>query len=99
VDARTWNAIAEADRTQILAVARKTQDALDRDVPQQDDQSKAEMLKRGLKVTTPDPAALKAFRDMADKFAVSMRGLIVPVEVYDQGTRERDAFRKARGTK
>ncbi len=36
---------------------------------------------------------------MADKFAVSMRALIVPADVYDQGVREREAFRKSRGAK
>ncbi len=51
IDAKIWNTIAEADRQQVLAVARKIQDGLDRDVPQQDDQARAEMLKRGLKVT------------------------------------------------
>lgn len=99
VDAKTWGTISEADRTQVLAVAKKIQDQLDREVPQQDDQAKAEMLKRGLKLTTPDAAAAKGFRDMADKFATSMRGTIVPADVFDQGTRERDAFRKTRGTK
>ena len=99
VDAKTWNAIDANDRTQVLAVAKKTQDALDRDVPLQDDQAKAEMLKRGLKLTTPDPTAAKAFRDMADKFAVSMRGFIVPADFYDEGVKERDAFRKSRGAK
>ena len=37
IDARTWNGISEADRAQVLAMAKKTQDALDRDVPAQDD--------------------------------------------------------------
>ncbi len=57
------------------------------------------MAKRGLKVTTPDPAAEKGFRDMADKFAASMKGGVVPADIYDQATRERDAYRKTRGTK
>lgn len=99
VDAKTWGSISEADRTQVLAVAKKIQDQLERDVPLQDDQARAEMLKRGLKLTTPDAAAAKGFRDMADRFGTSMRGTIVPADVFDQGTRERDAFRKARGTK
>jgi TRAP-type C4-dicarboxylate transport system substrate-binding protein len=99
VDAKTWGTISEADRTQVLAVAKKTQDQLEKEVPAQDDQAKAEMLKRGLKVMTPDPAAAKGFRDMADKFATSMRGTIVPADAYDLAMRERDAFRKTRGTK
>lgn len=99
VDAKMWNSIAANDRTAILAAAKKVQDGLERDVPQQDEQAKAEMLKRGLKLTTPDAANARAFRDMADRFAASMKGLIVPADIYDQGTRERDAFRKTRGTK
>jgi len=99
VDAKIWATISEADRTQILAIAKKTQDALDRDVPAQDTQARAEMVKRGLKVTTPDAAAARGFREMAEKFAASMRGGVVPADIYDQATRERDAFRKTRGTK
>jgi TRAP-type C4-dicarboxylate transport system substrate-binding protein len=99
VDARVWNAIDAKDREQMLIVAKRIQDGLERDVPRQDDQAKAEMIKRGLKVLTPDPAAAKGFRDMADTFATSMKGSIVPADVYDQAARERDAFRKNRGTK
>ena len=99
VDAKVWNAIDANDRQQILTIARKMQDTLDRDVPQQDETAKAEMVKRGLKLTRPDAAATKGFRDMADKFAVSMKGGVVPADIYDLATRERDAFRKSRGTK
>ncbi len=99
VDAKIWSSISEPDRQQVVAVAKKIQDGLERDVPQQDDQARAEMVKRGLKVSTPDAAAAKGFRDMADKFAASMKGLIVPADVYDQGLRERETFRKSRATK
>ena len=99
VDAKVWNAIDANDRQQILTIARKMQDTLDRDVPQQDETAKAEMVKRGLKLTKPDAAATKGFRDMADKFAVSMKGGVVPADIYDLATRERDAFRKSRGAK
>lgn len=99
IDTKTWNTISEADRTQMLAIAKKTQDALDKDVPAQDTQARAEMVKRGLKVTTPDANAVRGFREMADKFAASMKGGVVPADIYDQALRERDAFRKARGTK
>jgi TRAP-type C4-dicarboxylate transport system substrate-binding protein len=99
VDAKIWGSIAANDQQAIMAAAKKVQDGLERDVPQQDEQAKAEMVKRGLKVSTPDPAAAKGFRDMADKFAASMKGPIVPNDIYDQGLRERDAFRKSRGGK
>lgn len=96
VDAKVWSSISEADRTQILATARKTQDALDKDVPAQDTQARAEMAKRGLKITVPDAAATTGFRAMADTFAASMKGGVVPLDVYDQALRERDAYRKSR---
>jgi len=99
VDQKTWNSIQESDRDEILTIARKMQDALDRDVPAQDTKARAEMVKRGLKITAPDAAAVRGFRDMADTFATSMKGGVVPADIYDQATRERDAFRKARGTK
>lgn len=99
IDAKVWNGITESDRTQILALAKKTQDALDRDVPVQDDQARVEMVKRGLKVTKPDAAATRGFRDMADKFAVSMKGGVVPADIYDLAVRERDAYRKAHPAK
>ena len=47
----------------------------------------------------PDAAATKGFRDMADKFAVSMKGGVVPADVYDLAVRERDAYRKAHPAK
>jgi len=99
VDAKVWNRIDAGDRTKILTIAKKMQDGLDKNVPAQDAQARVEMAKRGLKVTTPDPAAEKGFRDMADKFAASMKGGVVPADIYDQATRERDAYRKSRGTK
>ncbi|MBP7777178.1 MAG: TRAP transporter substrate-binding protein DctP [Acidobacteria bacterium] len=99
VDAKVWNSINEGDRTKILAVAKKMQDGLDKNVPAQDTQARAEMAKRGLKVTTPTAAAVRGFRDMADTFATSMKGGVVPADIYDLATRERDAFRKTSGSK
>ena len=87
---------AERPRSDTSRIAKKMQDALDRDVPAQDTQARAEMVKRGLKVTAPDPAAVRGFREMADKFAASMKGGVVPADIYDQATRERDAFRKTK---
>ncbi len=94
VDAKTWNSITADDRTKILAIAKKMQDSLDKDVPAQDSQARVEMVKRGLKVTTPTAAAAEGFRDMADVFADSMKGGVIPADIYDQATRERNAYRK-----
>ena len=36
---------------------------------------------------------------MADRFAVSMKGGVVPADIYDLALRERDAYRKAHPAK
>jgi hypothetical protein len=48
-------------------------------------------------VVTLDAASLNAFRSEAEKLATTMRGSMVPADIYDQAVRERDAFRKSQG--
>ena len=38
--------------------------------------------------------SLKRFRAEADAFVKSMRGQMVPADIYDAAVRERDAYRK-----
>ena len=64
------------------------------DAPAQDDSSVATMTQRGLVVTKLDPAAATAFRAEAGKLTASMRGNMVPNDIFDAALRERDAFRK-----
>jgi hypothetical protein len=52
------------------------------------------MKTRGLTVTTIDPKTAATFRTEADAFVKTMRGNMVPADVYDAAVRERDAFRK-----
>ena len=54
----------------------------------------ATMKTRGLTVTTIDPKTSAAFRAEAEAFMKTMRGNMVPADVYDAAVRERDAFRK-----
>ena len=62
--------------------------------PQEDADSVATMKTRGLTVTTLDPKTAASFRAEADAFVKSMRGQMVPADIYDAAVRERDAFRK-----
>jgi hypothetical protein len=48
-------------------------------------------------VTTLDAKALTDFRAAADKLVPTLKGAIVPGDVYDLAVQERDAFRKSKG--
>lgn len=89
-----WNKISEADRKALLAACQVTEARLTRDVPAQDSASVKEMQGRGLKVVRVPAAEMGAWRRVAQDFAGRMRGSIVPADVLEMATRERDAFRK-----
>jgi TRAP-type C4-dicarboxylate transport system substrate-binding protein len=93
----TWNKLSEADRQVVLAACRKVEQRLEAEVPRQDQDSVAEMQKRGLKVSPTTPAQAAEWRREAESFAAQMRGGIVPVDVMDMARRERDAFRQKTG--
>ena len=90
---RAWRRISQDDKSAILASAKSIQDRMWADVPPQEREAVAEMQKRGLKVTTPNAAAETRFRAAADKLTASMRGGMVPADVYDLALRERNSFR------
>lgn len=98
VTTRAWEQIPEGDRTALLAQAARLDQRLRTEVPKQDEQAIAEMAKRGLKVIrvagTPKEAT---FREKALEYARTMRGGIVPEDVFDLAAKERDAYRAAKG--
>jgi TRAP-type C4-dicarboxylate transport system substrate-binding protein len=89
-----WNKIEANDRPIVLAAAKEGEKRLLGDAPKLDADSIATMKARGLTVTALDPKTAASFRTEADAFVKSMRGNMVPADVYDAATRERDAFRK-----
>jgi hypothetical protein len=52
------------------------------------------MVTRGLQVITLDPKAAAEFRSAASQLSQSMRGSMVPPDIYDMAVKERDAVRK-----
>ena len=92
-----WNKISPDDRTKLVASAREMEKTLQVQVPKQDADSVKAMQARGLTVTTLDAAALAAFHAEADKLAASMRGGMVPTDVYDLAVQARDEYRKSHG--
>jgi TRAP-type C4-dicarboxylate transport system substrate-binding protein len=96
---RVWKGISEADRTKMAEAAATMEQHLDASVPGQDQKAVADMKLRSPKFTVIrlDDKALAAFRAEAEKMAASMRGTIVPKDVYEEALLERDAFRKTKG--
>jgi hypothetical protein len=53
------------------------------------------MVSRGLQVTALDAKAAAEFRNAATTLNQSMRGSMVPPDIYDMAVKERDAVRKS----
>jgi TRAP-type C4-dicarboxylate transport system substrate-binding protein len=100
VTARAWNSIGEADRKVLLEHVGRLDQRLRIDVPKQDDQSIAEMEKRGLSIVRIGGTEKgAAFLDGAREYARAMRGALVPEEIFDLAMRERDSYRAQRAKK
>jgi TRAP-type C4-dicarboxylate transport system substrate-binding protein len=91
---QAWGKIAEADRAAILAACARAERRLEVEIPGQDSAAVAEMRKRGLNVVHITPASAMAWRGAAETFAGYMRDKVVPRDVLDLATRERDAYRR-----
>jgi TRAP-type C4-dicarboxylate transport system substrate-binding protein len=89
-----WKKLSSADQATVLASAKSAEKRLLGEAPKLDADSIATMKSRGLTINTPDPKALASFRAEADRLVATMRGTLVPADVYDAAVRERDAFRK-----
>ena len=55
------------------------------------------MTKYGLQVIKLDAKAEGEFRSAATELVKTMRGGMVPADIYDAAVQERDAFRKTKG--
>jgi hypothetical protein len=55
------------------------------------------MTAKGLQVIKLDPKASAEFRAAATDLIRTMRGTMVPADVFDLALAERDAYRKSRG--
>lgn len=96
---RAWVKISEDDRAKMIAAGQAMEKALDSAVPGQDAKAIVDMRARNQKlvITTPDDKALAIFHAEAERLGATMRGPLVPADIYDLAVRERDAFRKTKG--
>jgi TRAP-type C4-dicarboxylate transport system substrate-binding protein len=93
----SWNRISADDRAKMTAAAQALETRVRSEAPAQDAESVRVMKTRGLQVTALDPKALGEFRSAADQLVKTMRGSMVPADIYDLAVQERDAFRKSQG--
>jgi TRAP-type transport system periplasmic protein len=91
ITAKAWNAIPAADRPKLLASADTVAAKLRVDVPKQDADAIAAMTKRGLTITK---ASGPEWRTQLDSLAKTMRGDMVPPDIFDLAMKARDEFRK-----
>ncbi len=96
VSMQTWNKLSAADKEIIAASSKNMEKRLLGEAVKQDAASIANMKSRGLTVNTPDAKAMASFRAEADRLVTTIRGTLVPADVYDAAVRERDAFRKTK---
>jgi TRAP-type C4-dicarboxylate transport system substrate-binding protein len=88
---KAWNAISEADRAKLLAAASGVEERLRVEVPKLDANAVGVMTKNGLTVTKATGAE---WRTQLDGLAKTMRGEMVPQDIFDLATKARDEFRK-----
>jgi len=94
--AAAWNRIAPEDRERMLEGARAMEQELLARAPELDAKAVAEMRQAGLRVVALDPAAAAQFRQTAERLTATMRGEMVPADVFDVALAARAAFRQAR---
>ena len=92
-----WNKISPEDRVKVTAAAQALEERVHADIPKQDADSIKSMQQRGLQVTAADPKAAAEFRAAANQLVSTIRGEMVPADVFDMAVQARDAVRKAKG--
>ncbi len=93
----SWNRISADDRAKMTTAAQALEARVRAEAPAQDAESVKVMQGRGLQVITLDAKALAEFRGAATQLVSTMRGSMVPADVYDLAVQERDALRKSKG--
>jgi TRAP-type transport system periplasmic protein len=89
---KAWNAIPESDRPKLLEAAADVEKRLQIDVPKQDVEAVATMMKQGLTVTKAGPE----WPTQIESLAKTMRGEMVPADIFDLASKARDEYRKTR---
>jgi len=93
VTTATWNTISAEDQAKMTAAAKTFETKTSASMPKLDADAIETMKTKGLNVITMDAAAAADLHAQADRLLASMRGDMVPADVYDLAKTARDAFR------
>ena len=88
---KTWDGRTAGDRAKMIEISLKVEKQLQMDVPRQDGLATLLMQSQGLKITK---GTGPEWQQLADNLAQTMRGEMVPPDVFDLALKERDAFRR-----
>jgi TRAP-type C4-dicarboxylate transport system substrate-binding protein len=91
VTTKTWKSIPDADKPKLLAAADGVEKRLRVDIPKQDQSAIDAMTKAGLTVTK---ATGPEWGAQLDSLGKTMRGEMVPADIYDLASKARDEYRK-----
>lgn len=92
----TWKKLSADDQAKMTAAAKALETRVRAEAPKQEADSLTAMKARGLEVIVPDAKAQADFRAASAKLVQSMRGDMVPADIFDQAVAARDAFRKTK---
>jgi TRAP-type C4-dicarboxylate transport system substrate-binding protein len=91
VTTKTWKTVPDADKPKLLAAADGVDKRLRVDIPKQDQNAIDAMTKAGLTVTK---ATGPEWGAQLDSLGKTMRGEMVPADIFDLASKARDEFRK-----
>jgi TRAP-type C4-dicarboxylate transport system substrate-binding protein len=89
---RGWNKIPADQQAKIRRSADRLEARLRHEIPVQDRDSVSAMVERGLQVTSLDPKKEADWREVARSFSETVRGTLVPPEIFDRALKARDSF-------
>jgi len=93
INAKSWKAIPDADKPKLLEAAEGVEKRLRDAVPKLDENAVAIMSKNGLTVTK---AVGPEWKTQLEALAKTMRGEMVPPDIFDLAVKARDEFRKSK---
>jgi TRAP-type C4-dicarboxylate transport system substrate-binding protein len=96
ITTKVWNQMTPEDQAKMTEAARAMETKIRADSPDEDKQSIDAMTTHGLQVIRPDPAATAEIHAEATKLGATMRGKMVPADIYDLAAQARDVVRSGR---
>jgi TRAP-type C4-dicarboxylate transport system substrate-binding protein len=99
INRKQWDAIPAETRAALLNSSRAAAERSRAEIRKLGEDAVGEMRKRGLQVTSPDTATLAAWRGEAERAYPSIRGRLVPADLFDEAVRLRNEFRSKRNAK